>query len=419
MGGMSRHLRRPGRTVRLRLTLLYGGFFLVCGCGLVAITYLFADHASSGSYTYGYTEPDGHRLSCGISGHPAGTVAGAAAPAARSVTGPCGAMALAQHAWEMHLLLACSGIALAITTVIAFALGWLVAGRVLRPLRTMTLATQRITERNLHERLALAGPDDELKRLADTIDDLLGRLEWAFDAQRRFVANASHELRTPLTMMRTALDVTTGKPGPQPAQVTVLAGKVRKGLDRAERLLEGLLLLARARHAAVTDGTVVSLGQAAKAALAERGDAIAGLGLTLEQALADVPVRGSDVLLARMTENVIDNAVRHNQPGGWIKVTTDSQGPQARLAVETGGRVLDQREVSGLGQPFRRLGADRIGSEAGTGLGLSIVAAVAAAHDGTLDLQAREEGGLRVTVTMPLAGHAAMAAMAATDGAPA
>jgi len=201
MGGMSRHLRRPGRTVRLRLTLLYGGFFLVCGCGLVAITYLFADHASSGSYTYGYTEPDGHRLSCGISGHPAGTVAGAAAPAARSVTGPCGAMALAQHAWEMHLLLACSGIALAITTVIAFALGWLVAGRVLRPLQTMTLATQRITERNLHERLALAGPDDELKRLADTIDDLLGRLEWAFDAQRRFVAD-----RPVMVLMLTAAD---------------------------------------------------------------------------------------------------------------------------------------------------------------------------------------------------------------------
>jgi signal transduction histidine kinase len=414
---MSRYLRLPQRTVRLRLTLLYGGLFLICSCGLMAITYLLVDHSSSGAYTYTYMGSDGKLTTVGCSA-PGRMAAGITAPTRQSAAGPCEAMAR-QHVHEMHLLLTYSGVALAIMAVIAFVLGWLVAGRVLRPLRTMTLATHRITERNLHERLALTGPDDEVKRLANTIDDLLGRLEWAFDAQQRFVANASHELRTPLTMMRTALDVTTGKPGPQPAQVTVLAGKVRKGLDRAERLLEGLLLLARTRHVAVTDGTMVSLGQAAKAALAERGDAIASLGLTVEQALADVPVQGSEVLLARMTENVIDNAVRHNQPGGWIKVTTDSQGPQARLAVETGGRVLDQREVSGLGQPFRRLGADRIGSEAGTGLGLSIVAAVAAAHDGTLDLRARAEGGLRVTVTMPLAGRAAMAAMAGTDGAPA
>jgi hypothetical protein len=373
---------------------------------LVAITYLFADHASSGAYTYTFVGPNGDRVSCGVSGKPGGTAASAAPD---SVIRQCDAMALTQHAREMHLLLAGSGIALAIVTVIALALGWLIAGRVLRPLQTMTLATQRITERNLHQRLALAGPDDELTRLADTIDDLLGRLEWAFDAQQRFAANASHELRTPLTMMRTALDVATGKQGPQPPQVTVLATKVRKGLDRAERLLEGLLLLARARHAAAADGTMISLSQAAKAALAERGDAIEDLGLTVEQSLADAPVLGSEVLLARMTENVIDNAVRHNQPGGWIRVTTVTEGTLARLTVETGGRVLEQREVSSLGQPFRRLGAERTGSDTGTGLGLSIVAAVIAAHDGTLDLRARAEGGLRVTITLPLAGHAAMA----------
>jgi signal transduction histidine kinase len=418
---MSRYLRLPRRTVRLRLTLLYGGLFLVCSCGLMAITYLLVDQGSSGAYTYTYTTSNGTIITAGCSARvrPGATAAHAAPAAPRSAGGQCHAMAL-QHAHEMQLLLAYSGVALAIMAVAAFTLGWLVAGRVvLRPLRTMTLATQRITERNLHERLALTGPDDELKRLADTIDDLLGRLEWAFDAQRRFVANASHELRTPLTMMRTALDVAAGKPGPQPPQVTVLAAKVRKGLDRAERLLEGLLLLARARHVAAADGTVVWIGQAAKAALAERGEAIEGLGLTVEQALADVPVQGSEVLLARMAENVIDNAVRHNQPGGWIRVTTATGGPLARLTVETGGRVLDQREVSGLGQPFRRLGAERTGSDAGTGLGLSIVAAVAAAHDGTLDLQARAEGGLRVTITLPLADHAAVAAIAAMAGAPA
>jgi signal transduction histidine kinase len=405
---MSRYLRLPRRTVRLRLTLLYGGFFLICGCGLVLITYLFADHAGSGAYTYTYVEPNGHSLSCGVASKAGGTAAGVVTSAPKGVS-QCNALAFARHAWQMHLLLASSGIALAIMTVIAFALGWLIAGRVLRPLQAMTLATQRITERNLHERLALPGPDDELKRLADTIDELLGRLEWAFDAQRRFAANASHELRTPLTMMRTALDVATGKQGPRPAEVTVLATKVRKGLDLAERLIEGLLLLTRARHAAATDGTVVSLGRAAKAALAERGDAIESLGLTVEQALADAPVLGSEILLARMTENVIDNAVRHNRPGGWIRVTTGTEGQLARLSVETGGRVLGQREVSRLGQPFRRLGAERTGSDTSTGLGLSIVAAVAAAHHGTLDLRARAEGGLRVTITLPLADHAAMA----------
>jgi signal transduction histidine kinase len=154
---------------------------------------------------------------------------------------------------------------------------------------------------------------------------------------------------------------------------------------------------------------VVSLGQAAKAALAERGDTIGDLRLTVAQSLADAPVLGSEVLLARMTENIIDNAVRHNQPGGWIRVTTSAQGRLAQLTVETGGRILDQRELSGLGQPFRRLGTERTGADTGTGLGLSIVAAVAAAHDGTLDLQARAEGGLRVTITLPLAGHAALA----------
>jgi signal transduction histidine kinase len=170
-------------------------------------------------------------------------------------------------------------------------------------------------------------------------------------------------------MMRTALDVATGKPGPQLTEVTVLSAKVRKGLDRAERLIEGLLLLARARHAAAADGTVISLGQAAKAALAERSAAIEILGLTVEQALADAPVLGSEILLARMTDNVIDNAVSHNRPGGWIRVTTVTEGRLARLSVETGGRVLGQREVSRLGQPFRRLGAERTGSDTGTGLG--------------------------------------------------
>ena len=392
----ARALRMPPRTVRLRLTLLFGGLFLICGAGLLAITYVLVDHAAPYAATYRYRGPGPHGTVVGCS-------VGSVIAKHPATPGPCQTLALQQHASLMSTLLAREGIALAIMAVAAIALGWLVAGRVLRPLRVMTAAAQRITERNLDERLGLQGPDDELKTLADTIDDLLGRLERAFEAQRRFVTNASHELRTPLTMMRTALDVATGKPGGSPPQVAALAAKVRIGLDRADALLESFLTLARLQRGAarVWPSQAVSLPGTAAAVLAGHAEAIAALGLTVERDLADAPVAGSSVLLTQMTENVIDNAVRHNEPGGWIRVVTGTGGPHATLVVQTGGRVLDQGEVSQLAQPFRRLGTDRTGP--GTGLGLSIVAAIAEAHGGTLGLRARPGGGLRVAVSLPLA----------------
>ena len=384
----------PSLTIRARLTLLYGALFLLCGATLLAIAYLLVNSALPRA-TYSQRGPGARSV-----------VACSVAPTAHATASNlCEALALQQHADEMHELLAYSGIALAIMAVVAVGLGWLVAGRVLRPLQTITLTAQRITAQSLHERLALTGPDDEIKALGDTIDDLLQRLEQAFGAQRRFVANASHELRTPLTMIRTALDVATGKPQPQPPQVTALAAKIRKGLDQADRLLEGFLTLARLQHGASAGSEVVSLGQAASAALAGREQAIAGLRLTLGQALADAPVLGSAVLLARMTENLVDNAVRHNQPDGWIRVATKASGELAWLVVESGGRVLDEREVRELAQPFRRLRADRTGSDEGLGLGLSIVAAVATAHGGGLDLHALPGGGLQAVVTLPLAAR--------------
>ena len=405
----ARALRLPPRTVRLRLTLLYGGLFLLCGAALLAITYVLVDHAAPFA-AYRYQGP--HHLVVGCSLTARHGIAIARHPAA---SGPCERLALQQHASLMSTLLAREGIALAIMAVAAIALGWLVAGRVLRPLRVMTAAAQRITERNLDERLGLQGPDDELKTLADTIDELLGRLEWAFEAQRRFVANASHELRTPLTMMRTALDVATGKPGGPPPQVAVLAAKVRIGLDRADALLESFLTLARLQRGAAPawPSEAVSLPGTAAAVLAGHAEPIAALGLTVERDLADAPVAGSAVLLTRMTENVIDNAVRHNEPGGWIRVITGTGGPHATLVVETGGRVLDHGEVSHLAQPFRRLGNDRTGP--GTGLGLSIVAGIAEAHGGTLGLRARPEGGLRVAVSLPLAAGGAAEEPAAEE----
>jgi signal transduction histidine kinase len=284
-------------------------------------------------------------------------------------------------------------------------LGWVVAGRVLRPLRTITATTQQISETNLHSRLDLPGPRDELRTLADTIDSLLGRLEAAFESQRRFVANASHELRTPLATMRAALDVATAK-SRVPAQVRVLDASLREDLDQADRLLESFLVLARAQRGALSEESAVSLTQVVDDALANRRGAIAAKQIELHSTLAPTCVDGSKTLLARMVENLIDNAVRHNVPRGLINVTCEPARRMARLVVESGGPVLEPHTVEQLAEPFRRLGAERVGSENGHGLGLSIVAAVAAAHGGELRLYAREQGGLGAEITLALAPDA-------------
>jgi hypothetical protein len=312
-------------------------------------------------------------------------------------------------------LLIASLIALAIMTVISVALGWLVAGRALRPVREMTAAAQRISEDSLNERLALHGPKDELKELGDTIDGLLERLEVAFNAQRRFVANASHELRTPLTTMRAALDVALAKPEPAPPQTVALAGRLRTELDRIDRLLEAFLVLARAQHRSMPGQAVLPLDYIVGSSLADQAAAIRAMDLTVQDTSGQggAWVAGSQALLSRMVENVIDNAVCHNTPGGWISITTGARGGGARLVVENGGQVLDPRQVAELTQPFRRLEADRIGTDKGSGLGLSIVAAIAEAHGGTLDLLARPGGGLRVCVELPAAAATTSAAVRA------
>ena len=395
-------LRLPGRTVRVRLTVLYGILFFVSGAVLLAIASGVTVASSSVS----------------------------AAPAPNQAL-PGSALAQAQARIQMlqaqlqnlqsHLasqpgqdkltnrLAVASLIALAIMTVISVALGWLVAGRALRPVREMTAAAQRISEDSLHERLALHGPTDELKELGDTIDGLLERLEVAFNAQRRFAANASHELRTPLTTMRAALDVALAKPEPAPPQTVALAGRLRTELDRIERLLEAFLVLARAQHRSMPARTVLPLDYVVGSALADQAAAIEAMALTVQDTSGQggAWVAGSQALLSRLVDNVIDNAVCHNTPGGWIAITTRARGSRAQLVVENGGDVLDQQQVAELSQPFRRLEADRIGTDKGSGLGLSIVAAIAEAHGGALDLRARPGGGLRVCVNLPAATTAA------------
>ncbi len=379
----------PARSVRLRLTALYGGLFLVCGAGLLAITYLLVSHST------------GHRPSRVVVGRP---FAGVVGRGDRTVAiGQIVAALRYQNSVDLHQLLTESAIALVAMATLSVALGWVVAGRVLAPLRTITAKTRRISQQSLHERLALPGPRDELRELADTIDELLARLETAFDAQQRFVANASHELRTPLAMMRTRLDVAVAKPDGVPPQTRALDAGLRKDLDRAEGLLESFLTLARAQHGAVPDGTIVSLDRLVSDAIATRHDQIAEQQLKVRTALDSAGVAGSETLLARMVENVIENSVRHNHRQGTVDVACESNGNAARLVVESAGAVLDQQSVARLAQPFRRLGAERTGSPNGHGLGLSIVAAVAEAHGGALELNARPEGGLRVQITLPAA----------------
>lgn len=375
-------------SVRLRFTALYGTLFLLSGIALLAIVAIIAI-GTTGKTQSG---PAGQRPS-------------------QTLVNQLQEQLAAQDEAQSRQIIIGSLVALGIMAVVSLVMGRFVADRVLRPLRTMTATTRRISADNLHERLGVPGPADEVKDLADTIDGLLERLESAFAAQSRFVANASHELRTPLTTIRASLDVAVAKPGPVPAQTIALADRVRTELDQVDRLLEGFLLLAKAQHSALDDPTMLSLGQVVSASLASRSVDLAFKGLTVHGPgdLTAGWVQGSRTLLCRMVDNVVDNAIIHNHDGGWIRVAVDSDHHTARLVVESGGPVLDQRQVASLAQPFRRLGGDRTGSASGGGLGLSIIEAIAAAHNGTLDLQALPEGGLQVVIALPLARVAAPA----------
>ena len=407
LSGLARRAALPRRTVRLRLTALYGALFLASGAGLLAITNVLAR-----SWPWprpAIVTPVGSRVGrlCTVARHPV-----CYSPARLQ------AQAAAGHAAALNQLLAESAIALAVMAVVSVVLGWLVAGRVLRPLRAMTAAARAISADDLSGRLAVPGPGDELKDLGDTIDELLHRLEISFAAQRRFAASASHELRTPLAMMRTSLDVATAKPGPVPAEVTVLAGKLREGLDQADRLVENLLLLARAEHGASDGQETIPLGPLIGGAIDARSGLIASMGLSVRHTpAAGALVTGNQVLLAQMTANLIDNAIRHNDQGGWIRAQVTRDGPAVRLVVENGGPLLDPGKVTTLTQPFRRLGTDRTGSAAGTGLGLSITDAIAAAHGGVLRLHARPEGGLRAVIDLPAAASTGPPAQLAAAGA--
>jgi signal transduction histidine kinase len=399
---LARYARLPAPTVRLRLTALYGGLILASAAGLLVITNVLVRHATSDSLS---TILHGSDLAV-IKPGARSTGGGAQGQDVSGTTRLAGLV----HNDLIHQLLVQSGIALAAMVVVFIALAWLMAGRVLRPLQTMTATVREISAADLKRRVALGGPADELTALAGTLDDLLDRLDTSFDAQRRFVANASHELRTPLTMIRTALDVAAGKPQPPP-EIQALAVKIRRGLDRADEILDGFLALSRAEHVPISGTDLVDLHWMAAGVLAERTDGIQGKRLTVETDLAATAVRGDEVLLTQLAGNLIDNAIRHNHPHGWIRVVTRTDGPHACLVVDSTGPVVGDDEVQALIEPFRRRGTARTGP--GHGLGLSIVAAVTAAHGGTLGLRARAGGGLSVTVSLPTVRESASAPVSA------
>ncbi len=308
------------------------------------------------------------------------------------------ARAVARNSHGLHQGLIESGVALAIMAAVSIVLGWLVAGRVLRPLRTITAKTRQISERNLNERLALSGPRDELKDLADTVDGLLARLEAHVSQQQRFAANASHELRTPLALTQTLLDVARNDPNRDNGE---LVDRLQAVNSRAIDLTEALLLLSRAdQRSFVREHADLSLITEAAAEtllpLAEER------GVIIESPGEETATIGSPALLLQMATNLVHNAIVHNLPEqGTVWVTTNPHPGTAMVTVENTGEQLSLQLVATLAEPFQR-GSTRIRSDhAGVGLGLAIVKSIAQAHDGTLILTPRAAGGLRVTVRLP------------------
>jgi signal transduction histidine kinase len=396
--------------VRLRLTLLYAALFLIAGGALLGLTYglvaasLPTSNPSATSSQHYRAELARLKKECKTpyrgSGKPQ--------PATRAAQLECkqiseylaGVLAGAKSQRERALssLLLYSLLGLGMMTVASGGAGWFISGRVLRPIRAITDTARRASEQHLGERIGMAGPRDELRELAETFDDMLERLDRAFAAQRVFVANASHELRTPLTVMRTAIDVTLAKPGRTQAQLEDMAERVRNRIEKAERMIDGLLTLSVSEQGATTR-EFLDLSALTEDALDMAAADVQRLGLTLLAELAPAPTVGDPKLLERMVWNLVDNAVRHNEPDGWIRVTTSCSAGQAVLRIANGGSSVPPDAVPAIFEPFRRV-AGRTGNKDGFGLGLSIVRSVTKAHDAALDVHALDGGGLEVCVTL-------------------
>jgi signal transduction histidine kinase len=380
-------------SARSRLTLMYASLFTLGGAALVVITYLLVAHALHSTTTT--TIPP--RVQQAIA-----QCLGAAQAGGADVMQKCAAVyahgvqagAAAQRSTTLTHLLTYSLLTLAGVILLAAVASWIVAGRILRPVHRLTAAARAASEQDLSQRIALQGPRDELRELADTFDTMLERLDRAFTSQRQFIANASHELRTPLTLMRTAMDVVLAKPEPTREELVSMAADVRQAVDHSERLIEALLVLARNDQArALTDPLDL-------AAVAE--DALEGHtanGNTMTATLGEAPVTGDQVLLERLVANLLDNAERYNIAGGSVSISTTTDSAESLVRVLNTGPVVPPDQVDRLFLPFTRLD-DRTRHD-GFGLGLALVSSIATVHNGTVHATAVPTGGLDITVRLP------------------
>jgi signal transduction histidine kinase len=414
------HTRRrlPRRTARLHLTVMYGVAFLACGAAVLALIYVLFGRtapAAGSSPAHSSREPSAEMTVPASYVHRAGrndlinfpvsvlrqvndmpaVVSPSSAERAKLVN-----EAQVQVSYDKRQLLIISAIALAIIAVLAAAIGWIIAGRVLRPLSTITAAARRISATSLHERLVLHGPDDEFKKLGDTLDSLFARLEASFDAQRRFAANASHELRTPLTRERALLQVTLADPASTASTWDSVGRELLASNAEQERLVEAMLALADS-EAGIGERQPADLAAVASAALAAARPAINGRGLHVQAHIQPAALDGDPLLLQQLAANLIDNAVRHNIPGGDVQVSTATTPAGAVLSVASSGQVIPAPDVERLFQPFRRFGPRPARHDGGHGLGLSIVRAIATAHAATVTARPRQGGGLTIDVTFP------------------
>ena len=400
----------PRPTVRFRLTLLYGSLFLLAGVVLIAVTHVlyrdaldkgevsekqqfyaeaavkeaFGERLPSGGRLQEFRSRDGRTIYKFVQDVHAKAVSDAVDDAVDDA---------------LREQLVQSGIALGATTVVALLLGWFVAGRVLRPVQRITETARASSETDLHHRVALQGPEDELKELADTLDSLLDSLERAFGSQRAFSANVSHELRTPLAVLRAEAEIKLADPDATAAERD-FARRILDSTEQGERTVDGLLALARSQGGLLSR-TEIDLAELTGDVVGDLAASAGEIELTLD--LGDATARGDRALLERLVANLVENAIRHNVPGGWVRVEVAGEDGEAVLRIGNSGPRLTAEEVDGLFQPFvQRREPDA--ARGGLGLGLSIVSAIVQSHAGTITARARRDGGLDIEVRLPAEG---------------
>lgn len=376
------------RSLRIRMALLYGALVLLVGASLLVTAIVLIDRSIArspiydGSYgTLTITDQNGQVL---FRGDP-------------SVLGQTA------RSQARRYLLTTGSVDFLIIVIIGAAGGYLLAKQALRPIGQVTALARYLSTETLDQRIHLGGPNDELKELADTFDEMLGRLDAAFESQRLFVANASHELRTPLSVMRTELDVTLADPDASRSELRDMGEIVLQNAERAQRLVASLLVLARLQAGGVADLEVdepVDLADLVPSVVAPVEQEAAQRSITITRDVLPAPTSGDPRLLERLIGNLVENAVRHNVDGGWLRVVTGAVGGFAYVEVSNGGPVIPPGDVEALFEPFRRGGRVRTATR-GAGLGLSIVRLIVNAHHGRLDASAPSTGGLAVRIELP------------------